>query len=78
MKPRAIRGLGPRGPAPLFPISEGLAFASVPSRSYDVARDGERFYAMQYRDPPPAPPVTHINLILNWFEELNAKAPAWR
>ena len=25
---------------------------------------------------PPVTAVTHINLILNWFEELKAKAPA--
>jgi len=24
----------------------------------------------------PLPPVTHINLIQNWFEELKAKVPA--
>ena len=63
-------------PRPLFPIRAGLAFASIPVRSYDVAPDGQRFYAMQYRDPSPAPPTTHINLILNWFEELKVKAPA--
>jgi serine/threonine-protein kinase len=65
-------------PRPLFPISAGLAFASIPVRSYDVARDGRHFYAMQYRYPPPGPPVTHISLILNWFEELNAKVPPRR
>ena len=63
-------------PRPLFPIGAGLAFASIPARSYDVAPDGQRFYAMQYREPSPAPPTTHINLILNWFEELKVKAPA--
>ncbi len=25
---------------------------------------------------PPLPPVTHVRLILNWFEELKAKVPA--
>lgn len=76
--PSPVGGLRIGRPRPLFPIKEGLAFASIPSRSYDVARDGQRFYAMQYRDPPPAPPVTHINLILNWFEELRAKVPTVR
>jgi Tol biopolymer transport system component len=71
---------GPRigRPLPLFSISEGLAFASVPSRSYDVARNGRRFYAMQFPAPSPAPPVTHISLIFNWFEELKAKVPTAR
>jgi eukaryotic-like serine/threonine-protein kinase len=27
------------------------------------------------RNLPPSPVVTHINLVLNWFEELKAKAP---
>jgi len=26
----------------------------------------------------PLPPVTHINLIMNWFEELKAKVPSGR
>jgi hypothetical protein len=32
------------------------------------------------RNPPLAsvPPVTHINLVFNWFEELKAKVPATR
>ena len=44
-------------------------------RNYDVALDGQRFYVMQARNPPPPPVVTHINLIQNWFEELKAKVP---
>jgi len=26
----------------------------------------------------PLPPVTHTNLIMNWFEELKAKVPSGR
>ena len=80
----AHRGVGPverariSRPRPLFPIEEGLAFAAVPSRGYDVSRDGQRFYAMQFPAPSPAPPVTHISLIFNWFEELKAKVPTAR
>ena len=44
-------------------------------RCYDVAPDGQHFYAMQAQNPPPPPMVTHINLIQNWFEELKAKVP---
>jgi eukaryotic-like serine/threonine-protein kinase len=47
-------------------------------RCYDVAADGQRFYATQRVPTPPAPPVTHINLIENWFEELKAKVPVKR
>jgi hypothetical protein len=44
-------------------------------RCYDVTLDGQRFYVMRARNPPPPPVVTHINLIQNWFEELKAKVP---
>ena len=49
-----------------------------PRRCYDVSPDGQRFYVRRSRIPPPLPPVTHINVILNWFEELKAKVPATR
>jgi hypothetical protein len=52
-----------------------LTFDCGPSRCYDVAPDGQRFYAVQAAAPPPASVVTHINLIQNWFEELKAKVP---
>jgi serine/threonine-protein kinase len=53
-----------------------LRLACTPLRCYDVAPDGQRFYGVQSHTPPPTPVVTHINLILNWFEELKAKVPA--
>jgi serine/threonine-protein kinase len=53
-----------------------LTFDCSPSRCYDVAPDGQRFYAVQAAGAPPAPVVTHINLIQNSFEELKAKVPA--
>jgi serine/threonine-protein kinase len=47
-----------------------------PGRQYDVSGDGSSFLVFQ-EQPGPAPvPVTHINLIQNWFEELKAKVPA--
>jgi hypothetical protein len=41
-------------------------------RGYDVSRDGQRFYTVKTRNPPIAlpPPVTHVNVILNWVNEL--------
>jgi hypothetical protein len=42
-------------------------------RCYDVSPDGQQFYAVQTRTPPPKPVVTYINLIENWLEELKAK-----
>jgi serine/threonine-protein kinase len=59
-----------------FDSLRDLNFDCNPSRCYDVAPDGQRFYATQRAAPPPASVVMHINLILNWFEELKAKAPA--
>ena len=47
-----------------------------PLRCYDVSRDGDRFYMFQTRSLPPRVTVKHVNLILNWFEELKAKVPA--
>ena len=47
----------------------------LPVRCYAVAPDGLRFYATQPRWPPPPPSVTHVNIVLNWFEELKAKVP---
>jgi len=63
-------------PRPLFEFGPELHFPSSPVRSHEVAPDGQRFYVVQSRPYPPLPPVTHINLVLNWFEELKAKVPA--
>jgi serine/threonine-protein kinase len=63
-------------PRPLFEFGPDLLFPSTPMRSHAVSPDGERFYVVQSVPYPPLPPVTHVNLILNWFEELKAKVPA--
>jgi len=52
-----------------------LTFDCFPARCYDVAPDGQRFYATQRAAPPLPPVVTHISLIQNWFEDLKAKVP---
>jgi serine/threonine-protein kinase len=41
-------------------------------RSYDVSRDGERFLMLKR---PPERSRPRINVVLNWFDELRAKAP---
>jgi serine/threonine-protein kinase len=70
-------GSPPDRPRVLFEFDPtDLNFACTITRCYDVARDGQSFYVMQERTPPPRPVVTHINLIPNWFEELKAKVPA--
>jgi len=65
--------MGP--PRPLFVIEPGLGFRCMPARCYDVSPDGDRFWVRKWLASASAPPVTHINLILNWFEELKAKVP---
>jgi hypothetical protein len=47
-------------------------------RCFDVASDGQKFYATRAETPPLPPVVAHINLILNWAEELEAKLPTKR
>jgi hypothetical protein len=64
-------------PRELFSFDEGdLGMIDYPIRPYDVAVNGQRFYTVHRVTTPPPPKVTHINLILNWFEELKAKVPA--
>jgi serine/threonine-protein kinase len=63
-------------PRALFEFDARLLPSCAPVRCFDVAPDGQRFYGAQYHTLLPATPVTHINLILNWFEELKTKLPA--
>jgi len=66
-------------PRPLFRfLLSDLRFYSTPFPGYDVALDGQRFFVTQTVPSPPQPPVTQVNIVLNWFEELKAKAPATR
>ena len=65
-------------PRRLFEFGPDSLFPSAPARSHVVAPDGQRFYVVQRRPDPPWLPVTHVNLILNWFEELKAKVPTTR
>ena len=66
-------------PKPLFEFTFGdLLFTSSQVRAYDVTPDGQQFFVFQERPRPPMAPVTHISLVLNWFEELKAKVPTTR
>jgi hypothetical protein len=47
-----------------------------PLRCYDVSPDGQRFYATRALRASTPPPVTHVSLMTNFFEELKAKVPA--
>lgn len=39
---------------------------------YDVSRDGERFLKIKL---PPEQIRLHINVVLNWFDELRTRVP---
>lgn len=75
-----VPGTAPRlgRPRALFAFDDlDLYFAAFPVRGYDVSRDGQRFYTVRTRNPPiPSPPaVTHVNVVLNWLEDLKARVP---
>jgi Tol biopolymer transport system component len=66
-------------PHELFPFDpRETRFGCAPVRCYDVSSDGQRFYVTRTHTPPLPPPVTHIDLILDWADELKAKLPAAR
>ena len=78
----AIRGMPER-------VLDGVARETVrsgaradvcgyPARHFDVAPDGQRFYAMLAQTPPSTPVVTHINLVQNWVEDLKTNVPVAR
>ncbi|MGE5358106.1 MAG: protein kinase domain-containing protein [Bacteroidales bacterium] len=63
-------------PRALFEFDDRfLNFSGWPLRAYDVSPDGRQFYVTRTQAAAPAPQVTHINVIQNWFEELKAKVP---
>ena len=47
-------------------------YVNVPFFSYDVAPDGRRFLLLEPAEQE-AGPVTHLNVVLNWFEEVKQK-----
>jgi hypothetical protein len=40
---------------------------------YDVAPDGQRFIMIE--EATKQPPITHLKVVLNWFEELKQRVP---
>jgi serine/threonine-protein kinase len=49
-------------------------YVNVPGPSYDVGPDG-RFVMIE---GPPEAPVTHLNVVLNWLDELRRLVPSPR
>jgi serine/threonine-protein kinase len=58
-------------------LFEGPYEAVVFTRNYDVTPDGQRFLMVKPVEHP-AQPVTHINVVLNWLEELERLVPTNR
>ena len=54
-------------------LFEGPYLASVPVRSFDVTPDGQ-FIMVRTQDPPDQP-VTRVNVVLGWAEELKRRVP---
>jgi hypothetical protein len=49
-------------------------YLNVPGVSYDVAPDGQRFIMLE--ESVKQPPTTHLNAVINWFEELKRRVPS--
>ena len=49
---------------------------STPLRSYDVTSDGQ--FIMSRRQTPPDQPVTKLNIVFGWADELKRLVPSRR
>jgi serine/threonine protein kinase/Tol biopolymer transport system component len=64
-------------PAPLFTLPEGFQ-TLYPMRAYELHPDGQRFLVGRRVETEPPPPITRLNLVHNWFAELERLAPTGR
>ena len=55
-------------------LFEMASYNTVPLRSYDVTQDGRRFLMPQVK-PQPAPALSQMVMVQNWFEELKRRVP---
>jgi serine/threonine-protein kinase len=62
-------------PHELFTLPAGQKIVSSLLRTYDVYPDGQHFIA-SFGNPSRIDPVVRPQLVLNWFEELQRRAPA--
>ncbi len=61
-------------PAVLFEGSYSYGRSDV-TPQYDVSRDGQRFVMVKAASDAGERPLTQINVVLNWFEELKRLVP---
>jgi hypothetical protein len=70
--PSAGRGLTVGAPIALFPVS-AYFFGGI-GRNYDISPDGKRF--VMFKNPPTATGGSApIMVVLNWLEDVKARAP---
>jgi Tol biopolymer transport system component len=62
-------------PRQLFEGSYVPSFAGYVRANYDVSPDGQRFLMVKFGGQKPAP-LTQINVVLNWSDELKRLVPA--
>ena len=63
----------PGRPRVLFDFGRG--FGGAPVRTYDVDPQGRRFFVAIGREGSPPAGITRINMVLNWFDELQRLCP---
>ncbi len=63
-------------PTALFRLPAG--FVSLSRRSYALHPDGRRFLVGVAREQELSPPITRLNLVHNWFTELERLSPTGR
>jgi Tol biopolymer transport system component len=67
--------LGP--PTPLFRLPDGFVPLG-PMRGYELHPDGRRFVVGRFVRTEPPPPITRLELVHNWFAELERLSPTGR
>ena len=65
-----------RIPAALFRLPEG--FVDLTMRSFELHPDGRHFIMGRFVKTEPPPPITRLELVQNWFAELERLAPTRR
>ncbi len=63
-------------PTVLFRLPE--RFVSLGTHSYELHPDGRHFVMGRYVKTEPPPPITRLELVQNWFTELERLAPTRR
>jgi hypothetical protein len=56
-------------------LFEGPYAPCFPVRCYDISPDGKRFILIRRGEQEPQP-VTEIDIVVNWFSELNERVRA--